>query len=87
MVAPKLPSSGWRIDYEQAFTRFIGDPARLAYAGPVSDWIVACRLTGPPADGIAVADDFYLARVLDTPIVAEYLVIAFEYLIVCREFR
>ena len=87
MVAPQFPSSGWSIDYEAAFTRFISNPARLPYAGAVSDWIVSCRLIGPPADGLDTGDDFYLARVLDTPVVAEYLVIAFEFLIVCREFR
>lgn len=39
------------------------------------------------ADGIETGDDFYLARILDTPVVAEYLVVPYEFLIICREFR
>lgn len=87
MVAPQLPSSGWQILYLDAFTRFLAGSKNLPYAGPVSDWIVACRAFGPPPDGVEAGDDFYLSRVMDTPVVAEYLIVLHEFLIICKEFR
>ena len=87
MVAPQLPSSGWKVLYLEAFTRFLADPKNLAYAGSVSDWIVARREHGPPPDGLEAGDDFHLSRVQDTPVIAEYLIIEPEFLIICRQFR
>ena len=84
---PSLPDSDWKIDYEAAFKRFIAKPSHLPNVDAVSDWIVACRLMGPPADGIAAGDDFYLSRIGNTPFSAEYLVIPSDCVIICKHFR
>ncbi|MGQ0804769.1 MAG: hypothetical protein ACT4PI_13020 [Actinomycetota bacterium] len=87
-VAPRLPSSGWRILYEEAFAAFLADERNLQHAGAVADWIVSCRANGPPAEGIDAGDDFHLSAVPGTrpQVVAEYLVIESEFLIIVKAF-
>jgi hypothetical protein len=86
-VGPKLPESGWRILYEDALTAFLKDERNLELAGLIGDWIVACRRDGPPSHGIDAGDDLHLSPVMGTRVVAEYLVVEYEFMIVVREFR
>jgi hypothetical protein len=86
-VAPRLPDSGWNILYEEALTAFLKDVNNLAHAGPIGDWIVACRKDGPPRHGIDAGNDFHLSTVPGTRVAAEYLVIESEYLMIVKEFR
>lgn len=84
--APDLPSSGWRVLYRQAFEAFFADAANLRYGGPVSDWIISCREHGPPEHGIDAGDDYHVSEVPGTPLIAEYLVIEAEYLVIIKRF-
>lgn len=86
-VAPRLPSSGWKILYEDALNNFLANAGNLEHAGAVADWVVACRKNGPPQHGVDADEDFHLSPIPGTRIVAEYLVIAAEFLVIVKEFR
>jgi hypothetical protein len=86
-VAPRLPESGWKVLYKDALTAFLADERNLEHAGAVAEWIERCRADGPPAQGIDAGQDIMLSALAGTRIVAEYLVVDFEFLIIVKEFR
>jgi len=46
-----------------------------------------CRTAGPPTERVGAGNDFYLSRVAGTSIVAEFLVLSSEQLIICKQFH
>jgi hypothetical protein len=55
---------------------------------PVSDWITAVEVMGPPSNAALIEEpDRYLAAVDGTRVTVEYLVIDYEFLVIVREIR
>ena len=85
--APRLPDSGWRIVYKDAFQAFLGDDANLTFGGAVSDWIVACKAAGPPEHSIDVGDGLRLSTPIPgAPVVVEYRIVESEFAIIVKRF-
>lgn len=86
---PRLPESGWNIDYEQAFNSWLRSyrpnlpPA--SWVTGVTEWIQGCKLAGPPVNARLVDEDRYIAQIPGTRLFAEYLVIDYEFLILVKD--
>jgi hypothetical protein len=89
-VAPRIPSSGWKVLWQRAFSTYLAtSSATPTDAAAIAGWIEACTLLGPPPSAVQVnpEDDYYLAAIPGTRLTAGYRVVEFEFLILVSDFR
>jgi hypothetical protein len=85
--SPQLPETGWKVLYSDALTSWIQGAPSLLLVGPVTEWIHAVEVTGPPVDGVRAVDDLFIAPVGDTKITVSYIVIEYEFLVILKQIR
>jgi hypothetical protein len=79
----------WNVEYDDAVDRWVEEAKPNIWdARAVADWIDACQVFGPPADGVEMFDgpddDLYAALVPQSEITITYRVIVYERLIIIR---
>lgn len=84
-VPPDHPD--WHVLYQDPLQAWLQREPPLLWITPVTEWVEGCKLAGPPPNARPISEDRFLDNVPGTNIVAEFLLVEYEYLIIVKEFR
>lgn len=85
-IVPEIPESGWKVHHQAAFNAWLATEPPVEWVTCVLEWIRGLPLLGPPVNARPVGDDRYMYDIPETGTTARYLVVAYEYLILIKDF-
>ena len=83
-VAPAFPETGWKVLFQDALTAWLAGGPGLTDVTEVMAWIQSCKLLGPSAtsrDG-----ELTSAVIPRTSVLARYLVVDHEFMVIVKNF-